>query len=136
MLSTRLILLAVVACGVVSATPAAAANLRAQRTVAGARATLGQYDTDIIAGYSKSACALLTTKAQTQLARENHATSCAAAIEVASAALKAAPAQTAALRSYARKARVTLHGDTATVPKLGTSGHVTLTYTHGLWYLS
>jgi crotonobetainyl-CoA:carnitine CoA-transferase CaiB-like acyl-CoA transferase len=136
MLKTSSVLLVAIASGLLGASGAAAATLRAQRTTAGVRATLSQYDTAILAGNSKAACALLTTKAQTQLAKANHAATCADVIEAASAALKTDPKDAAALRSYAGKVRITQRGNTASVPKLGVSGHTTLTYSRGLWYLS
>ncbi|HTU84326.1 MAG TPA: hypothetical protein VMF57_02060 [Solirubrobacteraceae bacterium] len=46
------------------------------------------------------------------------------------------PKQAAQLRAYASKVKVTLHGDTASVPKLNGGGRGELTYTHGLWYLA
>ena len=136
MLKPTSIVLAAMASGLLSAGPAAAANPRAERTVAGVRATLTQYDTAVLAGNGGTACALLTRQAQAQLAKANHATNCTDVSKAAGAALKSHPTQAAALRSYARKVHITLHGDTATAPKLGGSGHPTFTYTHGLWYLS
>ena len=124
------------ALSLLTAGPADAANPRAQRTVAGVRATLSQYDTAVLAGKGKTACALLTREAQAQIAKANHAANCTEVIEVAGAALKSDPKQAAALRGYASKVHVTLHGDAATAPKLGESGRTTFTYTHGLWYLS
>ncbi|MGO9909150.1 MAG: hypothetical protein ACLPY3_26090 [Solirubrobacteraceae bacterium] len=136
MLRPTWILLTAIASGLLSAAPAAAANPRAERTVAGVRATLSQYDTAVLAGNGRTACALLTTKARGQLAKANHAANCTDVIEAAGAALKSDPKQAAALRGYARKVHVTLHGDTATAPNLGGSGHTTFAYKHGLWYLS
>jgi hypothetical protein len=130
------VFLAVISLGVLSAGPALAANLRAERSDAGVRATLSQYDTALLSGNGKTGCALLTTKAQAQLAKADHATSCANVFKVGAAALKSDPKATAALRGYASKVHITLDGDNAVVPKLDESGHTTLTYTHGLWYLS
>jgi len=127
---------AVVSSGLLSAGPALAANVRAQRSVAGVRATLSQYDAALLAGNGKTGCALLTKKAQTQLAAANHASSCADVVTVTAAALKSDPKAAAELRGYASQVHVTLNGDSAIVPKLEESGHTTLTYTHGLWYLS
>lgn len=132
----RWIVLAALASGLLSAAPAAAANPRAARTVTGLRATLSQYDTAVLAANGKTACALLTRKAQEQLAKANHAANCTDVIEVAGAALRSDPQQATTLRGYASKVHITLHGDTADAPKLGESGHTTFTYTHGLWYLS
>ncbi len=136
MLKATWVLLAAMASGLLSAAPAAAANPRAERTVAGVRATLSQYDTAVLAGNVRAACALLTRKAQGQLAKANHAANCTDVIEVAGAALRSDPQQATTLRGYASKVHITLHGDTADAPKLGESGHTTFTYTHGLWYLS
>jgi hypothetical protein len=130
------VLVAVIASGLLSAGPALAANLRAERSVAGVRATLSQYDAALLTGNAKTGCALLTKKAQTQIAAANHASSCADVIKLTEAALKSDPKATAELRVYASQVHVALNGDTAVVPKLGESGHTTLTYTHGLWYLS
>jgi hypothetical protein len=129
------VVLAVWALALLSAGPAVAANARAARSVAGVRATLSQYDTALLTGNGKSGCALLTTKAQTQLAAANHASSCADVIKLTAAALKSDPKEAAAVRGYASKAHITVDGDTATAPKLGESGRTTLSYTHGLWYL-
>jgi hypothetical protein len=130
------ILLAAMASVLFSAGAAAAANPRAERTVAGVRATLSRYDTAVLAGNGSTACALMTKQAQAQLAKANHAANCADVIEVSGAALKSDPKEAAALRAYAGKVHITLHGNTATAPKLGESGYVTFTYVRGLWYLS
>ncbi|HUA45798.1 MAG TPA: hypothetical protein VMA77_11250 [Solirubrobacteraceae bacterium] len=136
MLKATGFVVAAMASGLLSATPATAANLRAERTLAGVRATLIQYDTAVLAGNGTTACALLTRKAQGQLAKANHAPNCTDVIEAAGAALKSDPKQAATLRGYAEKVHITLHGDTATAPNLGESGHTTFMYTHGRWYLS
>src|ERR1700733_11751253 len=136
MLKGTSIALVTIAVGLSSAGPAFAANPRAQRTVAGGRATLSQYDTAVLAGNGRTACALLTKETRTQLAKANHLGNCADVIEAAGAALKSDQKQAAAIRGYASKVHITLHGDTATAPKLGETGHTTFTYTHGLWYLS
>jgi hypothetical protein len=115
---------------------AVAANMRAQRSVAGVRATLRAYTTALLAGNGKSGCSLLTTAGQKALAKANHATSCEKVIELTGQILKSTPKQAAEVRSYASSAKVTLHGDSATVPKLGGGGVVTLSYTRGLWYLT
>lgn len=115
---------------------AGAASPRAQRSVAGVRATLGAYDTALLAGNGRTACSLLTAVAQKELAKANHVSSCEKVIELGAQALKSNPRQAAQVRSYAAKVKVTLHGDTATVPKLGGGGRSTLTYIHGLWYLA
>jgi hypothetical protein len=128
--------LAAIAFGVLCASPAAAANLRAQRTVAGVRATIVQYERDVVSGNGKAGCALLTPSAQRQLAKQNHTSSCPKVFEAAAALLKSDPKQAAALRRYASTVHVTLHGDTATVPVYGGKGRVALTYTHGLWYVT
>jgi len=136
MLKPTPIAIAAIAASLLCAGPAAAANPRAELTVAGVRATLSRFDTALLAGNGRTACALLTSEAQAQLAKANHAADCTDVVEVAGAALKSDPKQAAALRSYAGKVHITLHGDTATLPKLGESGHTTFTYKHGLWYLS
>jgi hypothetical protein len=79
MLKRTSIALATLALGLLSAGPAVGANLRAERTVAGVRATLSQYDTAVLAGNGRTACALLTGQARTQLAKANHLASCAVA---------------------------------------------------------
>jgi hypothetical protein len=136
MLKRTWIVLAAMTAGLFSAGPAAAANLRADRTVAGVRAALSQYDTAVLAGNGTTACALLTKAARAQLVKANHAANCDDVIEAAGAALKSDPKEAAALRGYPGKVHITLHGDTATAPKLGESGHITFAYTHGLWYLN
>lgn len=118
-------------CGV-----ALAGNARSGRNVAGVRATIGQYDSALLAGNGKAGCALLTAGAQKQIAKQNHVASCELVFEAAAKLLKSAPKQASAIRAYASKVRVTLSGDTASVPPLSGSGHVTLTYTHGLWFIS
>jgi hypothetical protein len=60
------IVIVAIALGLWSAGPAAAANPRGQRTVAGVRAALSQFDAALLAGHSRTACALLTAKAQAQ----------------------------------------------------------------------
>src|ERR1700722_3022839 len=92
------VVLAVISSGLLSAGPALAANLRAQRSVAGVRATLSQYDTALLAGNGKTGCAVLTKKAQAQLAEADHAASCADVFTVGAAALKSDPKEAAALR--------------------------------------
>lgn len=133
-------LLVIALCGaallVCGATSAWAAGKRSQRSVAGVRATVSTYDNAALAGNGKAGCALLTSAAQKALAKDNHVSSCVKAFELFGEVLKTTPKQAAALRSYAAKLKVTLHGNTATVPKLDEPGHVTLTYTHGLWYVS
>ncbi|HTX10632.1 MAG TPA: hypothetical protein VME22_18555 [Solirubrobacteraceae bacterium] len=132
-------LLAIVAAGcAVLAFPglADAASPRAQRSVAGVRATLRAYATDLLAGNAKAGCALLTGAAQKEIAKANHLSGCEKVIEIASQLLKSSPKQAAKVRSYASTVKITLHGDTATVPKLGEGGLSTLTYSHGLWYLA
>jgi hypothetical protein len=130
------VLLAVLSSGLLSAGPAVAANLRAARGLAGVRATISQYDAALLTGNGKSGCALLTTKAQTQLAAANHAGSCADVFKLTAAALKSDPKEAAAVRGYAGKVHIALDGDTASAPKLGESGRITFTYAHGLWFLS
>jgi hypothetical protein len=73
---------------------------------------------------------LLTAAAQKELARVNHISSCEKVIELAGHLLKSSPRLAARVRSYASTVKVTLHGDTATVPKLGGGGLRTLTYSH------
>jgi hypothetical protein len=136
MVRATAVCIAFVASGLLPVSPAVAANPRAQRSVAGVRATLRQYGADVLAGNGTGACALLTPPARSQIAEANHASSCAAVIKVAAVILKADPTQTAAVLRYPRTVRVTLKGDSASVPKFEASGHATLTYTHGLWYLT
>jgi hypothetical protein len=124
---------AVVAFGAASAW---AAGTRSQRSVSGVRATVSAYDNAALAGNGKAGCALLTSAAQKALARDNHVSSCDKAFELFGEVLKTTPKQAAALRSYAAKLKVTIHGNTATVPKLDEPGHVMLSYTHGLWYVN
>jgi hypothetical protein len=88
------------------------------------------HDTAVLAGNGRTACALLTKETRTQLAKANHLANCADVIEAAAAALKSDQKQAAAIRGYASKVHITLHGDAATAPKLGESGHTTFTYTH------
>jgi hypothetical protein len=104
--------------------------------VAGVRATVGQYEADVVSGNGKAGCALLTSKAQKELAQQNHISSCTKVLEAAAALLKSEPKQAAALRRYAGTAHVTLHGDTATIPMYAAKGRVTLMFIHGLWYLT
>ncbi len=61
---------------------------------------------------------------------------CETGIETAAELLKSRPTQAAQLRSYASTVKVTLYGDTATVPNLSGGGRTTLSYTHGFWYLA
>jgi hypothetical protein len=135
--SRRLSVLAAAAC-VSLALPAvgAAASLRDQRSVFGVRATLEAYFAASIAGNGRSACALMTPAAQVYLARSDHAASCQKATEVVGALLRWDPLEAAQLRSYAATVRITLNGDTATVPKLNQPGRGTLIYTRGRWYLA
>ncbi len=129
------LLLAALLAVLIGSAAAYAAGLRTQRTVAGVRATINQYDSDVLAGKAKGACSLLTAKAQTQVAKSNHTSSCENVIEVAYEILTTEPKQAAAIRAYGNEVPVTLHGDTASVPKLNGGGRSTLTYTHGLWFL-
>jgi hypothetical protein len=115
---------------------AGASNPRAQRSVAGVRATLRTYDNALLAGKGKAACSLLTAAAQKQLAKTNHVSSCEKVIEIGSQVLKSSPKLAAQVRSYASTVKVTLHGDIATVPKLGGGGVSTLTYSRDRWYLA
>ena len=115
---------------------AGAATPRAQRSVAGVRATMRAYAAALLAGNGKAGCALLTTAAQKELAKANHASSCEKVIELSGQLLKSTPKQAAKLRSYASTVKITLHGSTATVPKFDSGGRTTLTYRHGLWYLA
>jgi uncharacterized protein YbjT (DUF2867 family) len=130
------VVLAVASSGLLTAGSAVAANLRGERSVAGVRATLSQYDTALLAGNGKTGCALLTKTVQKKVAAENHVASCAEVFTAAEAAFKSDPKDASALRGYAGKVQITLSGDTASAPKFGASGRTTLTYTHGLWYLS
>lgn len=57
-------------------------------------------------------------------------------IQIAAEFLKARPSEAAQLRSYATTVKVTLHGDTATVPSQDGGGRTTLSYTHRPWYLA
>jgi hypothetical protein len=136
MLKRTWVVLAVVSSGLLTAGSAAAANLRGERSVAGVRATLSQYDTALLAGNGTTGCALLTKTVQKQVAAANHVANCADVFKGAEAAFKSDPKEAAALRGYAAKVHITLNGDTASAPKFGASGQTTLTYTHGLWYLS
>jgi hypothetical protein len=115
---------------------ALAGSARSARNVAGVRATISQYDSDLLDGNGKAGCALLTSTAQKQIAKQNHVTSCELVFEAAASLFKSAPKQAAAVRAYAGKVHVTISGNTATVPQLTGSGHVTLTYTKGLWFVS
>jgi hypothetical protein len=134
---SRLLALVAVACASLAFTGVAGAtSLRAQRSVAGVRATLGAYDTALLAGKGKAACSLLTAAARKELAKSNHVSSCEKVIEIAGRVLKSRPKLAARVRSYASKVKVTLRGDTATVPKLGGGGTSTLRYRRGLWYLA
>jgi hypothetical protein len=130
------VVLPVVSSGLLTAGSAVAASLRAERSVAGVRATLSQYDTALLAGNGTAGCALLTKTVQKQLATANHAANCADVFKVTAAAFKSDSKDAAALRGYASKVHITLNGDTATAPKFGESGQTTFTYSHGLWYLS
>jgi hypothetical protein len=123
------------AAGAGAAARAAAAPPRSQRTVAGVRATINQYDNDVLAGHTQAACNLMTAAAQARIAHENHDRSCAQATTLAHELLTANPRQAARLRAYGKTVRVTLHAATATVPNMD-GGRSTLTYTRGLWYLS
>jgi hypothetical protein len=134
---SRILLLTAAVCGLLAVPGlAGAASQRSQRSVAGVRATLSAYDNAILAGNAKTACSLGTAAAQKQLAKTNHVSTCEKAIDLASELLKVSPKQAAQLRGYASKVKVTLHGDSASVPNFNGGGHSTLTYTHGLWYIS
>ena len=113
-----------------------ASSPREQGSVAGARATLVAYVAAVIAGNGTTACSLLTPAIRKQLAKADHQSNCETVIETAAELLKSRPTQAAQLRSYASTAKVTLRGDTATVPNLVRGGRTTLTYTHGLRYLA
>jgi hypothetical protein len=130
------VLLVVVSLSLLIAGPAVADSLRADRSVAGVRATLRLYDNALLSGNAKTGCALFTKRAQAQLARTNHVASCADVIRQAAALLKANSKEAAAVRAYASKAYITLSGSIATVTKLDGSGTNTLTYMRGLWYVS
>jgi hypothetical protein len=114
----------------------AASNPRSRPTVAGVRAAINSYDHAILADRAQAACAVLTPAARRRIARANHASSCIAVIHAAYELLKSDHRDAAELRSYGSKVKVTLHGHTATVPKLGAPGRTTLSYIHGLWYVS
>jgi hypothetical protein len=134
---SRLLAIVIAGCALLAFSGVAgAASLRAQHSVAGVRATLRAYDTALLAGNGHAGCSLLTAAAQMELARLNHVSSCEKVIEVAGHLLKSSPKLAAEVRSYASTVKVTLHGGTATVPKLGGGGLRTLTYSHGLWYLA
>lgn len=126
------------ACCTLLAFPAlgCASSLREQRSVAGVRATLVAYVDSVIAGNGTTACSLLTPAVAAQLAKADHQSSCATVIQIAAYFLKLRPTQAAQLRSYASTVKITLHGDTATVPNGGGGGWTTLTYTRGLWYVA
>jgi len=134
---SRLLPLAVAVCGLLALPgPAGASSLRSQRSVAGVRSTVAAYDNAVLAGKAETACALLTAAAQKQIAKTNHMSSCEKAIKFAYELLKLSPKQAAQVRSYASKVKITLRGDTASVPRFNGGGRGTLIYTHGLWYVS
>jgi len=132
----RLAIIAIGCALLVYPSVAAAASPRAQRSVAGVRATLRAYASALLAGNGKAGCALLTAAAQKEVAKANHVSSCEKVIEISAQLLKSTPRQAAQLRSYASTVKITLHGSTATAPKFGGGGRSTLTYSHGLWYLA
>jgi hypothetical protein len=113
-----------------------ASSARAQRSVAGARATLVAYVAAVIAGNGTAACSLLTPAMAAQLAKADHQSSCETVIQIAAVLLRSRPSEAAQLRSYASTVKVTLHGDAATVPNQDGGGRTTLTYTHRLWHLA
>jgi hypothetical protein len=134
---SRLLPLAVLVCAFLALPGlAGASSLRSRRSVAGVRATVAAYDNAVLAGKATTACSLLTAAAQKQIAKTNHLPTCEKTIEFAYQLLKASPKQAAQVRSYASKVKITLHGDTATVPKFNGGGRGTLSYVHGLWYVS
>jgi hypothetical protein len=134
---SRLLPLAVLVCGLLALPGlAGASSLRSQRSVAGVRSTVAAYDNAVLAGKPATACSLLTAAAQKQIAKPNDLPSCEKAIEFAYQILESTPKQAAQVRSYASKVKITLHGDTATAPKFNGGGRGTLSYVHGLWYVS
>lgn len=134
---SRLLPLGAVCCSLL-AFPAlgCASSSRAQRSVAGARATLVAYVAAVIAGDGTTACSLLTPAMAAQLVKADQQSSCETVIQIAAVLLKSRPSEAAQLRSYASTVKVALHGDTATVPNQDGGGRTTLTYTHRFWYLA
>lgn len=134
---SRLLPLAAVCCTLL-ALPAlgCASSSRAQRSVAGARVTLVAYVAAVIAGNGTTACSLLTPAMAAELAKADRQSTCETVIQIAAGLLKSRPSEAAQLRSYASTVKVTLHGDTATVPNQDGGGLTTPTYTHRLWYLA
>lgn len=78
----------------------------------------------------------MTPAMAAQLAKADNQSSCETVIQIGAGFLKLRPTEAAQLRSYASAVKITLHGDTATVPNEGAGGQTALTYTHGLWYLA
>lgn len=117
LMRSRLLPLAAAGCTCSTFLLLAAPRARANRdSVAGARATLVAYVAAVIAGNGTTACSLLTPAIRKQLAKADHQSNCETVIETAAELLKSRPTQATQLRSYASTAKVTLRGDTATVP--------------------
>jgi hypothetical protein len=132
-----------VACGVSAvvlavsvSSAAAAAGSRSERSVAGARALIATYDSDILADRTSAACALGTKAAQAGLAKEDHASTCTAALHLGWELLQTDPKEAAQIKGFAAKAHITLKGSTATVRNIGNAGTTKLSYIKGEWYFS
>jgi hypothetical protein len=108
---------------------------RASRSVAGVRATLDQWANLLLSDKAKAACAMLTPHGQAVWAKTNSASTCIAASKADYAFLKQYPTDAQAIRDYGNTEPVTLHGNTASLPKLS-GGTRTLLYQDGLWYIN
>lgn len=136
MIRARLALIAAAGCCSLAVPALAqASSVRGEKTVAGVRATLQVYDTAVLAGNGNAACSVMTATAQKQLAKVDGQASCQAAVKLAGKAFKTQPKMAARFRAFAKTAKITLDGATATVPNWNGGGHSTFTYTKGLWYI-
>lgn len=115
---------------------AVAGATRASRSVAGVHATLSQFTGYVLADNTTAACAMLTANGEKAWAKQNGASSCAAATKTDYRLLKAYPSNQKPIKHYNSTVKVTIHGNTATMPKLLGSGTRTLLYRQGLWYIN
>ena len=123
-------LLITVGAGVAQAKPT-----RASKSIAGVRTTLDQWANLLLSNQAKAACAMLTAHGQAAWAKDNSSSTCIAASKADYQFLKQYPSDAQAIRDYGNTEPVTLHGKTASLPKL-TGGTRTLLYQHGLWYIN
>ena len=107
---------------------------RATHSVAGVRYTLDEWAKLLLSDQAKAACALLTAHGQKVWAQANSSKNCIEASTGDYKFLKKYPTDAKAIREYGDKEPVTIHGNTATVPKLA-GGDRRLLYIHNLWWI-